>query len=104
MATYRPSFVDVSGLTQGITRGLEMAAQRKRQEDALSEARVDDFMKMYQPGKLREIDIPDFTKAYNDYKQSALTYSRLNRGGGKPEDLSIAKANMDKALTGLNNV
>jgi hypothetical protein len=104
MATYRPSFVDVSGLTQGITRGLEMAAQRKRQEDALSEARVDDFMKMYQPGKLREIDIPDFTKAYNDYKQSALTYSRLNRGGGKPEDLSIAKANMDKALSGLNNV
>jgi len=104
MATYRPSFVDVSGLTQGITRGLEMAAQRKRQEDALAEARVDDFMKMYQPGKLREIDIPDFTKAYNDYKQSALTYSRLNRGGGKPEDLSIAKANMDKALSGLNNV
>jgi len=104
MATYRPSFVDVSGLTQGITRGLEMAAQRKRQEDALTEARVDDFMKMYQPGKLREIDIPDFTKAYNNYKQSALAYSRLNRGGGKPEDLSIAKANMDKALTGLNTV
>lgn len=104
MATYRPSFVDVSGLTQGISKGLEMAAQRKRQEDAISEARVDDFMKMYQPGKLREQDIPDFTTTYNNYKQAALQYSRINRSGGKPEQLAQAKSNMDKAMSGLNEV
>lgn len=104
MATYRPSFVDVSGLTSGISRGLEIAAQRKRQEDAIAEARIDDFMKMYQPGKLREQDIPDFTNAFNNYKQAALQYSKLNRGGSKPEDLAYAKANMDRAMTGLNQL
>ena len=104
MATYKPSFVDISGLTQGVTRGLEIAAERKRQEDASAESKVNDFLKLYQPGKLREQDIPDFTSAYNSYKQSALNFSKLNRGGGKPEELAIAKTNMDKALGQLNSI
>ena len=104
MATYRPSFVDVSGLTSGISRGLEVAAQLKRQQDALAENSVDEFMKTYQPGKLRPMDIPDFTKSYTEYKQAALNYSRLNRGGGKPEQLAVAKAVMDKQLGNLNSV
>jgi hypothetical protein len=104
MATYRPSFVDVSGLTSGISRGLQVAAQLKKQQDALAESSVDEFMKTYQPGKLRPMDIPDFTKSYTDYKQAALNYSRLNRGGGKPEQLAVAKAVMDKQLGNLNSV
>jgi hypothetical protein len=104
MATYRPSFVDVSGLTAGISRGLEMAAQQKRQDDQIAEARVDDFLKTYQPGKLRSMDIPDFTNAYNNYKNAALTYSKINRGGGKAEDLSASKAMMDRAQAELNSV
>lgn len=104
MATYRPSFVDVSGLSAGLSRGLEMAAQQKRQDDQIAEARVDDFLKTYQPGKLRSMDIPDFTGAYNNYKQAALTYSKINRGGGKAEDLSASKAMMDKAQSELNSV
>ena len=104
MAQYKPSFVDVSGLTQGISRGLEIAAEKKRQQDALAEARLDDFLKMYQPGKLREQDIPDFTSAYSNYKQAALNFSKINRGGGAPEELASAKANMDKALGNLNSV
>ena len=104
MATYRPSFVDVSGLTSGVSRGLEVAAQLKKQQDALAEAKTDDFLKTYQPGKLRQMDIPDFTNSYTNYKQSALNYSRLNRGGAKPEELAIAKANMDKSLGEMNSI
>jgi hypothetical protein len=104
MATYRPSFVDVSGLSAGLSRGLEMAAQQKRQDDQIAEARVDDFLKTYQPGKLRSMDIPDFTTAYNNYKNAALTYSKINRGGGKAEDLSTSKAMMDRAQAELNSV
>lgn len=104
MATYRPSFVDVSGLTSGISRGLEVAAQLKKQQDALAEAKTDDFLKTYQPGKLRQMDIPDFTNSYTNYKQSALNYSRLNRGGAKPEELAIAKSNMDKSLGEMNSI
>ena len=79
MATYRPSFVDVSGLTQGIAQGLQIAAQRKRQEDAFAEARVDDFMKIYQPGKLMQNHIPEFTNAYNNYKQSDAYFRNNNK-------------------------
>lgn len=104
MATYRPSFVDVSGLSSGITKGLMVAAEMKKKQDALAEAKSDDFLKTYQPGKLRQMDIPDFTNAYTNYKQSALLYSRLNRGGAKPEELAAAKAAMDKSLGSLNDV
>jgi len=104
MATYRPSFVDVSGLTAGLSRGIEMAAQRKRQEDALAEQRVDDFLKTYRPDKLRDSDIPEFTNAYNNYKQAALQYSRMNRSGAKSEQLALANKAMNDALSGLNSV
>jgi hypothetical protein len=104
MATYRPSFVDVSGLTQGISQGLEASYLLKKQEDALAESKVDEYLKNYRPDKLRDGDIGAFTGVYNDYKKAALEYSRMNRGGAKPEQLTIAKSNMDKALSGLNNV
>jgi hypothetical protein len=104
MATYRPSFVDVSGLTQGISQGLEGAYLLKKQEDALAESKVDEYLKNYRPDKLRDGDIGAFTGVYNDYKQAALQYGKMNRGGAKPEKLSLAKANMDKALSGLNSV
>lgn len=104
MATYRPSFVDVSGLTQGISRGLEIAAQRKRQDDALAEQRVDQYMKMYQPGKMMPKDIPLFTDAFNKYKQDALAFSKLNRGGAKTEELAAAKLNLDRSLSNMNNL
>lgn len=104
MATYRPSFVDISGLTRGINQGLEMAAQVKRQEDALAESRVDEYLKSYRPDKLRDNDIGVFTEAYNNYKQAALQYSKMNRSNAKPEQLSLAKANMDKSLGGLNSI
>lgn len=103
MATYRPSFVETSGLSQGISRGLEIAAANKEKEDQLAEARIADFMKTYRPDKLRDNDIIDFTADYTKYKDAALLYSRMNRGGAKPEQLAAAKLNMDKALGGLNN-
>ena len=104
MATYRPSFVDISGLTSGINRGLEIAAQRKQQQDLIAEQSTDDFLKSYQPGKLRQMDIPDFTKAYNQYKQTALMYSRMNRGGAPAEQLAASKAALDNSLSSLNQV
>ena len=104
MATYRPSFVDVSGLSRGISRGLEIAAQKKQQQDLIAEQSTNDFLKSYQPGKLRPKDIPEFTNAYNQYKQTALMYSRMNRGGAPAEQLASSKASLDNSLSGLNQV
>ena len=103
MAKYIPSYVDASGLSQGISRGLEIAAANREKQDQLAEARVNEFMKTYRPDKLRDNDIPDFTNDFNSYKEAALLYSRFNRGGAKPEQLAAAKVNMDKALGNLNS-
>lgn len=103
MAKYIPSYVDTSGLSQGISRGLEIAAANREKQDQLAEARVNEFMKTYRPDKLRDNDIPDFTNDFNSYKEAALLYSRFNRGGAKPEQLAAAKVNMDKALGNLNS-
>ena len=104
MATYRPSFVDISGLTSGINRGLEIAAQRKQQQDLIAEQSTDDFLKSYQTGKLRQMDIPDLTKAFGQYKQTASIYSKMNRGGASTEQLAAAKAALDNSLSNLNQV
>jgi len=73
--------IDLSGALGTIATGMERAALMKKQQDQLAESKVDDFLKMYQPGKLRTNDLPDFINAYNQFKQSALNYSRLNRSG-----------------------
>lgn len=104
MATYRPSFVDVSGLTEGISRGLEIANAEKKRQDALAEQSVDEYLKNYRPDKLRDNDIGVFTGAYNDYKQNAIRYSKMNRSGAKPEQMAVAKAMMDKSLSNLNSL
>jgi hypothetical protein len=96
--------IDLSGALGTIAAGMERAALMKKQQDQLAESKVDDFLKMYQPGKLRTNDLPDFINAYNQYKQSALNYSRLNRAGKDANLISAADVQMQKALGNLNQV
>lgn len=96
--------IDIETPLAILGQGIEKYALLKRQEKQVAEARVDDFLKMYQPGKLRTMDIPDFTTAYNNYKNAALSYTKLNRGGGRTEELAASKANMDAAMANLNSI
>jgi hypothetical protein len=104
MAQYKPSFVDLSGFSQGISEGLEKATNFKREQDLLIERQVDDFQKNYNPTKLRANDLPVFTAAFDNYKQAALRYSRLNRGGAKPQEISAANELKDRALNDMNEL
>ena len=104
MAQYRPSFVDVSGLSEGIAQGAMQAAQIRQQTNLMVEQRLDDFEKNYNPSKLRAQDLPAFTTAFQNYKQSALKYSRLNRGGARPEELAVAKEVKDRTLNEMNDL
>lgn len=104
MAQYKPSFVDISGMSQGIAQGLQQAAQIKQQTDLMIEQRLNDFEKNYNPNKLRAQDLPAFNTAFNTYKQAALKYSRLNRGGARPEELSVAKELKDRTLNEINDI
>jgi len=96
--------IDLSGALGTIATGMERAALMKKQQDQLAESKVDDFLKMYQPGKLRTNDLPDFINAYNQFKQSALNYSRLNRSGKDASLISAADVQRQKALGELNQV
>lgn len=96
--------VDFSGLGQGIARGLEQAYAIKREEDLRVQKNLDDFEKNYNPQKLRVQDLAAFTTAFKNYKESALKYSRLNRGGAKPEEIAVANELKDRALNEINDL
>ena len=101
---FRVQGVDFTGLGQGIARGLEQAYAIKREEDLRVQQNLDDFEKNYNPSKLRAQDLPAFTTAFQNYKQSALKYSRLNRGGARPEELAVAKEVKDRTLNEMNDL
>jgi hypothetical protein len=104
MAQYKPSFVDLSGMSQGIAQGMQQAMQIKQQTDLMVEQRLNEFEKNYNPTKLRAQDLPAFTTAFQNYKQSALRYSRLNRGGAKPEEIAVANELKDRSLNEMNDL
>jgi hypothetical protein len=104
MAQYRPSFVDLSGLSQGIAQGLQQVMQIRQQTELIVNKEIDDFQKNYNPDKLRTQDLPNFTKAFQSYKQAALQYSRLNRGGAKPEEIAVANELKNRTLNEMNNM
>lgn len=104
MAQYKPSFVDITGMSTGIAQGLAQAAQIKQQTESLIDNQLENFRKNYDPKKLRAQDLPDFTTAFETYKQAALKYSRLNRGGAKPNEIAIANEIKDRALNNMNEL
>jgi hypothetical protein len=104
MAQYTPSFVNLSGATQALGNSMVQAAQMRYQQDQLMQAQIDDFQKNYNPNKLRDQDLPVFTSAFQKYKEAALRYSRLNRGGGKPEEIAAASAIKDRTLNEMNDL
>lgn len=104
MAQYRPSFVDLSGLSQGIAQGFQQAMQVRQQTELMVNKEIDEFQKNYNPEKLRTQDLPGFTRAFQNYKQSALQYSRLNRGGAKPEEIAVANELKNRALNEMSDM
>jgi len=104
MAQYTPSFVNLSGATQALGNAMVQAAQMRYQQDQMMQAQIDDFQKNYNPNKLRDQDLPVFTSAFQKYKEAALRYSRLNRGGAKPEEIAAASAIKDRTLNEMNDL
>lgn len=101
---FRVQGVDLSGVGSAIAQGLQQAAALRRQQDLLVENQIDDFQKNYSPDKLRDQDLPVFASAFQKYKEAALRYSKLNRGGGKTEEIAAASAIKDRALNDMNDL
>ncbi len=104
MAQYTPSFVDTTGFVNAYNQGVINEAKIKQEQDLLVQKDIADFEKNYDPRRLKEEHIPEFTMAFKQYKDAALRYSRLNRGGAKPEEIATASALKDKALANMNSI
>jgi hypothetical protein len=104
MARYTPSFVDLSGATQAIGNSLVQAAQTRFQQEQLIQSQLDNFEKNFDRDKLRAQDLGVFTSAFQNYKEAALRYSRLNRGGAKPEEIAAANAIKDRTLNEIKDI
>ncbi len=104
MAQYKPSFVDTSGMTQGLINGINQAAEIKFKQDQLVQKQLEDYQDNYDAKKLRDSDLPDFISSFKQYKDAALRYSRLNQAGAKPEEIALASALKDKALNNMNTI
>jgi hypothetical protein len=104
MAQYTPSFVNLSGATNALVNAYDRAAQMKYQQDQLAQKQLDDFEKNFETDKLRTQDLGAFTSAFQNYKEAALRYSRLNRGGAKPQEIAAANVLKDRAFNEIKDI
>ena len=101
---YATKGIDFSGLGQGIAQGLMMAAQDRRFREEQARRDVEQFRDNYNPKNIQTKDIPDFTTAFEDYKQTALQFSRLNKGRAKSIELAAATKAKELALNKMNTI
>jgi hypothetical protein len=101
---FRVAPVDFSAAGQAIAQGIQQAAMFRYRQDQIVQSQLEDFEKNYNTEKLRDQDLPVFTSAFQKYKEAALRYSRLNRGGAKPEEIAAASAIKDRTLNEINDI
>jgi hypothetical protein len=96
--------IDFSGLGQGIARGLEQAANMRMQQEQIVRKEIDDFKSTYDTNKIMSKDIPLFASEFDNYRNTAIEYSKMNRRRVKPSDLAAKKAELDAVKGKLNKV
>lgn len=96
--------LDFSGLGAGIAQGLQQAAANRRAQENIVRKEIDDFKNTYDTGKMMSKDIPLFATAFEEYRQKAIEFNKLNRGGANTEKISSKKAELDAVRGKLNKV
>jgi len=96
--------IDFSGLGQGIARGLEQAANIRMQQDQIVRKEIDDFKSTYDTNKIMAKDIPLFATEFDNYRNTAIEYAKMNRRRVKPSELAAKKAQLDAVKGKLNKV
>lgn len=101
---FRVAPVDFSGIGQSIAQGLQQAAAFRMQQENIVRKEIDDFKSTYDTGKMMAKDIPLFATAFDEYRQKAIEFNKLNRGGANTEKISSKKAELDAVKGKLNKV
>lgn len=100
----KPSFIDLSQAANQYSNDLVQIAQINQLQEEKAQKQVDDFEKYYDEKSLRVNDLPLFTNKFQEFKKQALNLARLNRAGGKPEELALANELKNRALKDLNEI
>lgn len=102
---FRVQGVDLTGFGQAIAQGIEGAARMNLLREQEFKKEVDNFEKNYNNENLKTDDIPDFTSAFQEYREKALKYSRANKGMfGKADNISLLYKDMEDAKVKMNNI
>ena len=101
---FRVQGIDISGLGAGIAQGLQQAAAIRRERENIVRKEIDDFKSTYDTGKMMGKDIPLFATTFDEYRQKAIEFNKLNRGGANTEKISAKKAELDAVKGKLNKV
>ena len=96
--------VDISGLGQGIARGIEQLGEAKRREDERIRKELDDFESKYELGKIIPSDVPELVTNFDEMKKNGLIYKKLDKSGAKPEVISAAKMKFDESIGKINKL
>lgn len=96
--------LDLSGIGQGIAQGLQQAAALRREQENIVRKEIDDFKSTYDTGKMMAKDIPLFATAFEEYRQKAIEFNKLNRGGANTEKISAKQAELNAVRGKLNKV
>lgn len=96
--------VDVSGLGQGIAQGLQQAANMRMQQEQIVRKEIDDFKSTYDTGKMMAKDTPLFATEFDNYRKTAIEYSKMNRRRVNPSELAAKKSELDAVRGKLNGV
>ncbi len=96
--------LDFTAFGQGIAQGLQQAAARRMQQEAIVRKEIDDFKSTYDTGKIMGKDIPLFASTFDEYRNKAIEFNKLNRGGANTEKISAKKAELDSIKGKLNKV
>ena len=101
---YNDKGIDLSGFGAGIARGIEQAALLRKEREKIVSKEIDDFKSNYDTSKIMAKDVPLFATAFDQYRKTAIDYSKLNRGGANTEKLSAKKIELDNARNSLNKI
>lgn len=96
--------IDFSGLGQGIAKGIDELAKYNYTRQQEFKKEIDNFKNNYDNKNLKPDDIPEFTSAFDLYKEKALQYSRANKGLSKDKNIAVYHQEMEAAKANMNNI
>lgn len=101
---YQPSFVDTTGYVSGITAGINKAMEYRMKQDKLFADSMDDLRRSYDTKKMRTGDVTKFLGAFDQHKNSLISYTRINNSNASADEIYQASQAVEKSRMNMDNI